>query len=136
MTDQPVDNNIDNREELAYNTHSHSLRGLDVPSEFGDVTIKEQSIESDISQDNSDDNSINSNISRNNPSEISPRTMATFDTQMDSFLKNILIVSPNDDTGKSLLKAGFLPGMLSKCSTQTMWTTLNTLTGTTRSHQQ
>ena len=34
--------------------------------------------------------------------------MATFDTQMDSFLKNILIVSPNDDTGKSLLNAGIV----------------------------
>ena len=80
MTDRPVDNNIDNREEPSYNTRLHYSRGSDIPSEFGDVTIKEQSIESNISQDNSDDNSINSNISRNDPSETSLHTMATFDT--------------------------------------------------------
>ena len=73
MTDRPVDNNIDSREELAYNTCCHSLRGSDIPSEFEDVTIKEQSIESDISQDDSDKNSIISNISRSDSSESAVR---------------------------------------------------------------
>ena len=74
MADQPVDNNIDNREQPAFNTRSQSMRDSNV----GDAVIE------------SEDNSINSN----NPPETSLYTMATFDTQMDSFVKNILIASP------------------------------------------
>ena len=88
MTDQPIDNKIEIREQPAFNTRSQ----LSPDSNVGDAVIE------------SEDNSINSN----NPSETSIYTMATFDTQMESFIKNILIASPNDGTGKSMLNAGIV----------------------------
>ena len=88
MTDQPIDNNIENREQPAFNTRSQSLRD----SNIGNAVIE------------SEDNSTNSN----NPSETSLYTMATFDTQMESFIQNILTASPTDDTGKSMLNAGII----------------------------
>ena len=88
MTDQPIDNNIENREQPAFNTRSQSLRD----SNIGNEVIE--------SEDNSTDS--------NNPSETSLYTMATFDTQMESFIKNILTASPTDDTGKSMLNAGII----------------------------
>ena len=107
MTDHPVDNNNNNREEPAYNTRSH-LRSVVIPSKFVDATTQIQSIESDTtSQNGSDKNCINSTTYQNPIRRYQhhhipwqPSTLKWIHSLKTSFHASL-----TNDTGKSLLEA-------------------------------